>query len=130
MGERHYPPRPVQQPRIPLWVVGHWPRKNSMERVLKCDGIIVEKINPEGKGEEVTSADISEIKSYVDANRTFTTPFDIIVVGKTAGLDRLQLQEKLLLWKEAGLTWWIEDMIGDPEEQVIEHIRQGHPHLD
>jgi hypothetical protein len=130
LDEVHYPPRPVQQPRIPLWVVGLWPRKKSMQRVLKCDGIIVEKMNAEGKGEEATPADINEIKSYVDANRTLTTPFDLIVNGRTAGLVRAQLQEKLLPHREAGLTWWIEDVIGDPEEQVIERIRQGPPRLD
>src|SRR4029450_7602633 len=31
--------RPVQQ-RIPIWVVGIWPRPKSLRRVLKCDGII------------------------------------------------------------------------------------------
>jgi hypothetical protein len=125
LDEQHYPPKPVQQPRIPLWVVGLCPRKKSMRRVLKCDGVIVEK-----PGEEVTPADIREIKSYVDCNRTLTTPFDIVVVGKTAGLDFTQLQEKLLSRKESGLTWWIEDVIGEPEEKVIERIRQGVPRLD
>jgi hypothetical protein len=125
LDEQHYPPRPVQQPRIPLWVVGIWPRKKSMRRVLKCDGIIVEKT-----GEEVTPADICEIKSYVDANRTLTTPFDIVVVGKPVGLNHAQVQEKLLPRKEAGLTWWIEDLIGAPEEQVLELIRTGPPRLD
>ena len=130
LDEQHYPPKPLQQPRIPLWVVGIWPRKKSMRRSLKCDGVIVEKLNPEGKGEEATPADIREIKSYVDANRTLTTPFDIIVSGKTADLGRTQLQEKLLLRQQAGLTWWIEDVIGHSEEQVIERIRQGPPRLD
>jgi alkanesulfonate monooxygenase SsuD/methylene tetrahydromethanopterin reductase-like flavin-dependent oxidoreductase (luciferase family) len=31
--------RPVQE-RIPIWVVGVWPRPKSMRRVLRCDGII------------------------------------------------------------------------------------------
>ncbi len=101
-----------------------------MRRILKCDGVIVEKMNTEGKGEEATLADIREIKSYVDANRTLTTAFDIIVSGKTADLGHMQLQEKLLPRKEFGLTWWVEDMIGDPEEQVIERIRRGPPRLD
>jgi hypothetical protein len=70
------------------------------------------------------------MKAYADANRTLTTPFDIVVSGKTAGLDRAQLQDKLLLWREAGVTWWIEGLIEEPEEQVIERIRQGPPRLD
>jgi hypothetical protein len=130
MDVMYYPPSPVQQPRIPLWVVGIWPRRKSMQRILKCDGIVVEKKNREGIGEEATPEDIREIKAYVDANRTLTTPFDIIAVGKTAELDRAQLLLKLRPRLEAGLTWWIEDLIAYQEEQVIERIRQGPPQLD
>jgi hypothetical protein len=129
VDEQHYPPRPVQQPRIPLWVVGIWPRKKSMQRVLKCDGILVEKRSPEGKGEEITPADLCEIKSFVETNRTLGTPFDIVVSGKTAGLDQAQLQDQLLPKQEAGLTWWVEDVIGDSEEQVLARIRTGPPRL-
>ena len=32
------PPPPVQQPRIPIWVVGDWPRMRSMRSVLRYDG--------------------------------------------------------------------------------------------
>jgi hypothetical protein len=92
--------------------------------------VLAEKVNPEGKGEEVTPVDICEMKAYVDANRALTTPFDIVVGGKTAGLDRAQLQDKLLPWKEAGVTWWIEGVIEEPEGQVTERIRQGPPRLD
>ena len=31
--------RPVQE-RVPIWVVGVWPRMKSMRRVLRCDGIV------------------------------------------------------------------------------------------
>lgn len=130
MDEQHYPPKPVQQPRVPLWVVGIWPRKRSMQRVLKCDGILAEKMNRDGKSEEVTAADIHEMKAYVDANRSLTTPFDIVVGGKTAGLDGTRLQDKLLPWQEAGVTWWIEGLWGEPEEQVTERIRRGPPQLE
>lgn len=130
VDEMHYPPKPVQQPRIPLWVVGIWPHGKSMQRVLKCDGVILEKRNTEGQGAEATPTDICEIKTYVDANRTLLTPFDIVLVGKTGGLGRNQQQEKLLPRQAAGLTWWIEDVIGEREEQVIERIRRGPPRLD
>lgn len=130
MDEIHYPPRPVQQPRIPLWVVGIWPRKKSMQRILKCDGVVVEKRNQDGTGAEVSPADLCEIKAYVDANRTPTTSFDIVLGGKSAGLDRAQQRDTLLPRREAGLTWWVEELIGEPDEQVVERIRQGPPRLD
>jgi alkanesulfonate monooxygenase SsuD/methylene tetrahydromethanopterin reductase-like flavin-dependent oxidoreductase (luciferase family) len=129
LDEQHYPPKPIQQPRIPLWVPGIWPRKRSMARVLRCDGLLAEKVGPEGQAQEVTPADIREIKAYVDANRTLTTPFDIVASGKTAGLDRAQLQEKLLPWQDAGATWWIEGLWDATEDQAAERIRQGPPQL-
>jgi hypothetical protein len=130
VDEQHYPPRPVQQPRIPLWVPGIWPRKKSMERVLKCDGLLPEKRSQSGQMEEITPADVREMKAYVDANRTLTTPFDIVASGKTAGLDRAQVRDTLLPWMDAGATWWIEGLWGESEEQVAEHIRRGPPQLE
>lgn len=127
MDEMHYPSKPVQQPRIPLWVAAAWPKKKSMLRVLKCDGILVEKKAPDGKSADATPADIRDIKAYVDANRTLTTPFDIVTSGKTAGLDRTQLQDRLQPWIEAGTTWWVEGLWNEPEESVIARIRGGPP---
>ncbi len=45
----HYPPKTIQQPRVPIWIPGVWPRKKSMKRVLKCDGLLPFKMSPEGK---------------------------------------------------------------------------------
>ena len=71
-----------------------------------------------------------EMKAYVEANRTLTTPFDIVVSGKIAGLEGTKLQDKLVPWVEAGATWWVEGLWEGPEEQVIERIRQGPPRLE
>jgi hypothetical protein len=127
LDEVYYPPKPVQQPRIPLWIPAIWPRKKSMQRILKCDGVLVEKLNPDGQPEDVTPADIREIKAFVDENRPLATPFDIIITGKTGGLDNAQQRDKLLPWLEAGVTWWIEDLIGDTEEAVVDRILRGPP---
>ena len=127
LDEMHYPPKPVQQPRVPLWCVGLWPRKKSMERVLKCDGVIAEKISLEGKPQDITPDDICEIKAYVNANRTLSAPFDIVLNGKVADLDRPHLQDKLLPLIKAGATWWIEGLWGATEEAAVERIRRGPP---
>src|SRR5512135_1937862 len=54
----YYPPKPVQQPRIPLWVPGIWPRKKSMQRLLRCDGIFPTKIDPSGEITAVSPAEL------------------------------------------------------------------------
>jgi hypothetical protein len=124
---QHYPPKPIQQPRVPLWCVGLWPRKKSIERVLKCDGIIAEKRAAENKWAEIMADDVREIKAYVAANRRQDAPFDIVLNGKVAGMDRSQLQDKLLPLIEAGATWWIEGLWEESEESAVGRIRCGPP---
>ena len=126
LDEMHYPPQPIQQPRIPIWVPAIWPRRKSMMRAMKCDGLLPEKMTSEGHV-DVTPDDVREIKAYVDANRTLDTPYDIVMSGKITGLDPSQRQEQLDQWIEAGVTWWIEVFWGEPEEIVPERIRQGPP---
>jgi hypothetical protein len=129
LDEQYYPPKPIQQPRIPLWAVGLWSKRKSMDRTLKCDGIIVEKVNHEGRAEEPTPEDIRELNAYVHANRSQTGPFDIVLDGQTAGMDADKTQEKLLALREAGLTWWIEGMWENSVDQAAERIRQSPPRL-
>lgn len=123
----HYPPKPMQQPRIPLWCVGILPRKRSMQRVLKCDGVIVEKIDANGKAQDITTSDIREIKAFVEANHPNSPSFDIVLDGNTSDLDRTQVEEKFLPLVEAGATWWVEGLWESSEEKAVERIRQGPP---
>jgi hypothetical protein len=127
LDEQYYPPPPIQQPRIPLWVVGIWPRRKSMQRILKCDGLLTQKMNAVGQLEEVNPTDILAMKAYIDEHRTLTTPFDIVVEGKAGDLASTQAQEKLAVWSEAGATWWIEGLWEHSEEQASRRIQQGPP---
>lgn len=127
LDEMHYPPSPVQKPRIPLWCVGLWPRRKSMARVLKSDGLIAEKLGPEGKPRDITADDIREINAYLESNRTLSTPFEVVLNGKVADLDRPQLQDKLLPLIQAGATWWIEGLWDATEDIAARRIRRGPP---
>ncbi len=129
LDEMHYPPQPVQQPRIPLWVVGIWPRPKSMQRVLKCDGVLLEKQAAAGQGTDVMPADVREVQSFVQAKRTLTSPFDIVMQGKSHQLAPAQRQEVLLEWQAAGVTWWIEDMIALSEADAAARLQSGAPQL-
>ena len=129
VDEMHYPPKPIQQPRIPLWVVGVWPRMKSMRRVLKCDGLLPQKMSVEGQFEEVTPDDLRQMKAYLDANRKLDTPFDLVVEGKTMGLGRAEIEDQLSAWRDAGATWWIEGLWECSEEEVKARILAGPPKL-
>jgi hypothetical protein len=129
----HSLPGPVQQPRIPIWVVGAWPRKKSMRRVLRYDGLLPAVMGDDGKVRmgPVTPDEIRDIKGYVDETRTQTTPFDIVVEGETPGDDRTKAASIVRPYAEAGATWWIEAMWSASElESVQTRIAQGPPLLE
>ncbi len=124
------PPPPVQQPRIPIWVVGAWPRMKSMRRVLKYDGLLPNTMTKSGKHRPTTTADIREMKAFIAANRTETTPFDIVVEGTTPGDYPKRAAAQVRRWAEARATWWIEAMWeARGLDRVLERIRQGPPRV-
>jgi alkanesulfonate monooxygenase SsuD/methylene tetrahydromethanopterin reductase-like flavin-dependent oxidoreductase (luciferase family) len=125
----HYPPPPVQRPRIPLWAVGVWPRMRSMRRVLKCDGLIPARMAPDGQFAELRPEDLREMKAFVAERRALATPFDIVVEGNTMGLDAAQARAKLEPWAEAGATWWLETLFGVASDDLVARVRQGPPRL-
>jgi alkanesulfonate monooxygenase SsuD/methylene tetrahydromethanopterin reductase-like flavin-dependent oxidoreductase (luciferase family) len=126
----HLPPPPVQQPRIPIWVVGAWPRPKSMRRVLRYDGLLPAITGKTGKVEmrSASPEEIRSMKAWIDQNRSLTTPFDIVVEGRTPG-DRPEAATNILRpYTEAGATWWLEAMWDEPDlEQVLVRVKQGPP---
>jgi hypothetical protein len=125
------PPSPLQDPRIPIWVVGAWPKEKSMRRVLKYDGILPTKM-VSGKHVKVEPDDIRLIKIWIEEHRSDDTPFDIIIEGTTPGDSPDEWKNIIGPYYEAGVTWWIESMWGSQNvenlrELLLKRIRQGPP---
>lgn len=118
----HLPPPPLQQPRIPIWVVGMWPRMKSMRRVLRYDGLL-----PAVAGREPKPDDIRAMRAYIEEHRIEKMPFDIIIEGKTPGDEPAQAAEIIRPWAEAGGTWWIESRWEEPRDSFVKRLRQGPP---
>ncbi len=106
-----------------------------MQRVLRYDGLIPNVMNAEGKFEQTTPAHIREMKDFILAHRSETTPFDIVTEGRTPGDDPEKCAELVRPWADAGATWWIEEMWATPDaaaspEDVRKRLSQGAPRLD
>lgn len=120
--------RPVQE-RIPIWVVGVWPRAKSMRRVLRCDGII-----PQYRldGREPGPGDAGEARAWLAAHGA-SPGLDMIAEGETPADDHAAAVAVVTPWAEAGCTWWLEtrwETPHDPEErmrQVRERLAAGPP---
>jgi len=128
--EMTFLPRPVQQPRIPIWVVGAWPREKSMQRVLRYDGLLPNRLKPEGGQEPVTPDDIREMAAWVRERRGTLDGFDIVSEGQTLGLDPRAAAAIVRPWAEAGATWWTEADWRGSYDNLRRRVEQGPPALD
>jgi alkanesulfonate monooxygenase SsuD/methylene tetrahydromethanopterin reductase-like flavin-dependent oxidoreductase (luciferase family) len=122
LEEMTFLPRPVQRPRVPIWVVGAWPSKKSMNRALRYDGLLAYTTRG-----EVTPEDIREMKRYVEENRG--GPFDIVWEGETPGEEGERAASIVRPFAEAGITWWMESRWSPPNEpeDLRARMRQGPP---
>jgi alkanesulfonate monooxygenase SsuD/methylene tetrahydromethanopterin reductase-like flavin-dependent oxidoreductase (luciferase family) len=131
------PPPPVQQPRVPIWVVGAWPYPKSMARVLRYDGIVPSMFDAEGRAQQATLEVLREIMAYIAANRppeNQDRPFDVVVEGVTPGEDPKAAAATVQAWADAGATWWLEarwDLSGEPDALALirRRIEQGPPRI-
>jgi alkanesulfonate monooxygenase SsuD/methylene tetrahydromethanopterin reductase-like flavin-dependent oxidoreductase (luciferase family) len=124
------PPPPVQKPRIPIWVVGAWPSKKSMQRAMRYDGILPNIIKETGElsSEPIQPGQLAELTHFVSTNRASDSPFDIIIEGQTPGEDPGRAGEIIAAYQDAGATWWIETLWSEPDlERVLSRIKQGPP---
>jgi len=124
------PPATVQQPRIPIWVVGAWPRHRSMQRALRYDGLLPNIIGDDNKVRmsPPTPQEIQQISTYVFEQVGENSSYDIIVEGTTLGDHLAEAVAAVRPYIEAGATWWIEAQWDAPEGQsVLRRIQQGPP---
>lgn len=129
------PPPPLQQPRIPIWVVGAWPHMRSMRRVARYDGLLPGVQNEDRTWRAPTPDDLHAMRDFIAAERAATTPFEIIMEGTTSGDDPAQAAATIRPWQDAGVTWWLESMWehganADGQRAVHQRLRQGPPRLD
>ena len=125
IDETVFLPRPVQQPRIPIWVGGMLPARAPFRRAAKWDGVVPIRadIMP------LTPAHVRQVIAYVKAHRTSEAQFDVVLSGESSGGGPYVLKEPLAAYEEAGATWWLETLtdwrgaLGD----VHAYVRGGPP---
>jgi alkanesulfonate monooxygenase SsuD/methylene tetrahydromethanopterin reductase-like flavin-dependent oxidoreductase (luciferase family) len=117
-------PRPLQTPRIPIWVAGTWPKRAPFRRAARWDGVA--PIGPEGS--TLGADEIRELVAYVREHRTSDAPYEVMLGGKTYEWPAAEVGERLAAYAAAGLTWWSEGFDWtNTLAEARERIRQGPP---
>ncbi len=132
----HFLPKPLQQPRIPIWVGGNWPNKAPFRRAAKWDGAF--PLFADATYEEEL-AQLDEMVRYVQVHRKLEQPLDIIIRAVTEDPESNEGLEYVKRCEELGVTWWLESMTPYragrgyydewPVDAMRERILQGPPRL-
>jgi alkanesulfonate monooxygenase SsuD/methylene tetrahydromethanopterin reductase-like flavin-dependent oxidoreductase (luciferase family) len=132
--EAQFLPRPLQSPRIPIWVAGIWPAKAPLRRAARFDGVV-----PIGRDlpliAMLTPAQTQEIVNYVTSQPGYTLPFEVVHMGVTAGVNPAHDREVVEAYRQVGVTWWVEKVLPElwgswtnwPLDAMRARIRRGPP---
>jgi alkanesulfonate monooxygenase SsuD/methylene tetrahydromethanopterin reductase-like flavin-dependent oxidoreductase (luciferase family) len=132
--EAQFLPRPLQSPRIPVWVANLWPSKAPLRRAARWDGIV-----PIGRdlplAAMLTPEDMQEIMLSVASQPEYTPPFEVVHSGITRGTDTALDREVVATYQQVGVTWWVEKILPElwgswtdwPLEEMRTRIRHGPP---
>ena len=103
-------PTPVQQPRIPVWVIGAWPHERSMRRAVRWDGIVVQAAGSDGTPDRLPET-VRQIAAWCGRERPAELrdrPFEIVVDGTTPAGHLRAAAVIARAHEAAGATWWLE----------------------
>jgi alkanesulfonate monooxygenase SsuD/methylene tetrahydromethanopterin reductase-like flavin-dependent oxidoreductase (luciferase family) len=105
-----FEPRPVQSPRIPVWVAGRWPNRRPLERAARWDGVFpIDMPGPEALAEVVAAV----------AEQRNGDPFEVVVTDPP-GPDREP-------WIAAGATWCLTEFGPQPRRAEVEDAIDAGP---
>jgi hypothetical protein len=124
-------PRPVQRPRVPVWIGGFWPHRAPMRRAARWDGAVPLFLSA-GHGHPPPVDEVRDLVACVGAHRHGdpARPFEFVLGGAspTVAAEARDLLGPLI---EAGATWWDERRGHDDEieqlEPVLRRIDAGPP---
>ena len=120
-------PKPVQSPRIPIWVGGGWPAKAPFRRAAKWDGVVPIHV---AWPKQLTPKDVKDMMRYIESHRTSSDPFEVCV-GTNTSDDPEKAAELITSFAEAGATWWMEGIYGlrGSFEEMRSLIQKGPPKI-
>ena len=106
-----FEPRPLQRPRIPIWVASRWPRRKPLRRAARYEGLFpIDLPGPDA---------LAELAAEVTAMRKDDGPFDIVAESPPG--------EDPAPWIAAGATWHLTSFGRQPTKAEVEQAIDAGP---
>jgi len=120
-------PKPLQKPRIPIWIGGNHPNKAPFRRAARWDGVF-----PYKPGGILTGTDIKNIMGLINHCQPVKPGYDIVVQGYTSSNDPAKTRRRLMPLINAGITWWLENLLRyrNSYEDMLAKIAAGPPRME
>lgn len=109
-----FEPRPLQQPRIPVWVAARWPNRRPLRRAARWDGLF--PIELPGPDELAELADeVGRLRGAAGAGGAFD-----LVAKLPPGGDADA-------WERAGATWLLTEFGPQPQRDAVRAAIEAGP---
>lgn len=116
------PPPPVQQPRVPVWVVGAYPSEKSLRRAARWDGLLPTKVGV-GAGDVFGPADLADVVAAIRPMREEMglpwAGYDVVAEGVS---EPASAADQVGAFAVAGATWWVESDWSGGDDAVARHF--------
>ena len=109
LEEMTFLPKPLQQPRVPIWVGGGWPNPGLKRRAVRWDGVCAYiETGSFDKWEDHSPRFVQDVKGLLEGAGRSPAGFDIVTGGRTRADDWEEDRAVISALDEAGATWWVE----------------------
>jgi len=113
-------PRPVQRPRIPIWVGGRYTRRRPRERALRWDGSCLYRAEPPD-WDDMTPDDVRRLRELASSRPDGGRGFAIVIGGRQRRDDLESERRYIASLADAGADWWNEWV---PPETPVKRVRE------
>jgi alkanesulfonate monooxygenase SsuD/methylene tetrahydromethanopterin reductase-like flavin-dependent oxidoreductase (luciferase family) len=111
-------PKPVQQPRIPVWAAARWPARRPLRRAAQWDGLF--PIEVPAPDDLATLA--AELQALREESGRADRPFDLVAEIEPGAAARP--------WVEAGATWVFVGFGPVPRAAEVREVIEAGPSPD
>jgi len=102
-------PRPVQRPRVPIWVGGTLPHRRPVERAARWDGAVIGWKTVDGTEVLISGEELRDLREWVRRLRDGDdSGFEYVMGGASRLSDLSAERARIQAMRDAGATWWIE----------------------